>query len=170
MATLVGNRIVESDKKIVGNLRKRHFGNMLDNGNIEISFIEGLFLIENEKIEIKAENGEKIDFLGLIELASLEDADIKVKYQVYKDLRERGYIVKTGYKFGSHFRVYERGTEPKKDHSKYLVQVLSEGKDLPLYDFSRAVRLSHGVRKVLIIAVVDDEGDISYYKFERITP
>ncbi|MFQ6051750.1 MAG: tRNA-intron lyase [Candidatus Hydrothermarchaeota archaeon] len=169
MATLVGNKIIESDKKMIDKLEKRNFGKILEDGNLELSLIEGLFLLENEKIEIIA-GREKINFLRLIELASREDTSIKIKYQVYKDLRERGYIVKTGYKFGSHFRVYERGADPTKEHSKYLVHVLSEGEILPLHDFSRAVRLSHGVRKFLILAVVDDEGDISYYKFERITP
>ncbi len=27
----------------------------------------------------------------------------------YRDLRNRGFIVKSGFKFGTHFRVYERG-------------------------------------------------------------
>ena len=43
-------------------------------------------------------------------------------YIVFRDLRNRGYIVKTGFKYGSEFRLYERGKSPGDGHSNYLVK------------------------------------------------
>ncbi|NPA75355.1 MAG: tRNA-intron lyase [Euryarchaeota archaeon] len=67
-------------------------------------------------------------------------------YAVYEDLRSRGLIVKSGFKYGTHFRVYERSME---EHARYLVHVLSEESMLQV---SRAIRVAHGVRKTLLLA------------------
>ena len=93
-----------------------------------------------------------------------------LKYLVYSDLRSRGYVVKTGLKFGAHFRVYERGKTPGEEHSLYLVHAIPEGSKLTPADLARAVRLAHSVRKRMLFAVVDDEGDITYYSLTRERP
>ncbi len=85
-------------------------------------------------------------------------------YRVYRDLRERGLIVKSGFKYGTHFRVYERSME---EHSKYLVHVIGEKEEIQ--KISRAVRVAHGVRKSLILAYPGNE-DILYFKFSWIRP
>ena len=41
---------------------------------------------------------------------------------VYRELRDRGYIVTPGIKFGSDFAVYEHG--PGIDHAPYIIQVM----------------------------------------------
>ncbi len=68
-------------------------------------------------------------------------------YDIYRDLRERGLIVKSGFKYGTHFRVYENNME---EHSKYLVHLISEKEEIQ--KISRAVRVAHGVRKTLLLA------------------
>jgi len=40
------------------------------------------------------------------------DKKIQIKYPVFKDLREKGYIVKTALKFGADFRIYDKGQKP----------------------------------------------------------
>ncbi len=92
-----------------------------------------------------------------------------MRYKVFKDLRERGYIAKSGFKFGAHFRVYERG-EYSNAHSVYLVHAVKEGDILSFSELSRAIRLSQSVKKKMIFAAVDDEGDVTYYAIDRITP
>ena len=81
--------------------------------------------------------------------------------------RKRGYVVKSGFKFGAHFRVYDRGQVPGKDHSNFLVHGISEGKTFSFPEVSRAVRLAHSVRKRFIYAIVDDDGSLTYYKLLR---
>mgnify|MGYP000044053978 CR=1 FL=1 len=85
-------------------------------------------------------------------------------YKVYRDLRERGLIVKSGFKYGTHFRVYERSME---EHSRYLVHVIF-GKE-ELQKVSRAVRVAHGVRKELLLAYIKEK-EIKYFRVSWIRP
>ena len=77
------------------------------------------------------------------------------KYAVYRDLRERGYVVTPGIKYGCDFAVYEHG--PGVDHAPYIVQVRGSGEGLSASGIVEAGRLATTVRKTFIIAVV--EGD-----------
>jgi len=38
---------------------------------------------------------------------------------VYKDLRDKGFIIKPGLKYGADFSVYEKGSRPGDEHSKW---------------------------------------------------
>ena len=96
--------------------------------------------------------------------------DLLTKYLVFSDLRNRGYIVKTGFKYGSEFRLYERGKSPGNGHSDYLVKIVPEDYEIKSSDFSSYVRVAHGVNKKLLFAVVDEENDITYYNVEWTRP
>ena len=85
-------------------------------------------------------------------------------YSVYRDLRERGLIVKSGFKYGTHFRVYEKSME---EHSKYLVHVIPSREEMQ--KVSRAARVAHGVRKNLLLAYVKNK-KISYFRVFWIKP
>lgn len=146
--------------------QKSHFGNLIDN-RIELSLIEAAFLLEKGKINIFHDEKEYTlnEFITL-----LKEKDLYIKYSVFRDLRNRGYIVKTGYKYGTEFRLYGRGKSPGDGHSEYVVRIISENYDLNIMDFSSYVRVAHGVNKKLMLAVVDEEGDITYYNVEWIRP
>jgi len=89
---------------------------------------------------------------------------------VFKDMRDRGYVIKTGFKFGTHFRVYPRGKKPGEAHTEFTVQVMPEEKRLEVTDISRLVRLARAIRTRLVLAVVDSENEIVYYEIKRISP
>jgi tRNA-intron endonuclease len=84
---------------------------------------------------------------------------------VYTDLRDRGTCPRTGFKFGSDFRVYETTDD---DHAGFLVSPLNPNGSLPVVELSRAVRLAHGVRKTAVFALVDDT--VEYVAVERERP
>ena len=65
-------------------------------------------------------------------------------------------VVKTGFKFGSDFRVYDEITDVSQlPHSKYLVSNV-KGK-LRLPEISRAVRLANSVRKKMVFSFKAEE-------------
>src|SRR5581483_6209979 len=74
---------------------------------------------------------------------------LEARLRVYADLRQRGLIGKTGFKFGTHFRAYE--ARPEEEHAPYLVQAVAEGYRSPWEAIARAVRLGHSVRKRLYL-------------------
>ena len=163
---LLNDRVIVKDENAHNLYNKRYYGNLTDFG-LELSFIEALFLLTKNKIEIYDDDKliTKEDLTNII-----RQKHIFSHYLVYKDLRIRGYIIKTGFKYGSDFRIYERGHAPGDGHSNFLVKILSEEQEIKVRDFSSYVRVAHGVRKTLLLAVVDDEYDITYYDREWTKP
>ncbi len=85
--------------------------------------------------------------------------DFRELYIVYKDLRERGFIVRRGLKFGCDYLVYRFG--PGIDHAPYGVEVMKSREEYDPITIVRMGRLLHSVRKKLILAIVD-ENNIEY--------
>ncbi len=98
------------------------------------------------------------------------EEDFLRRYNVYRDLRSKGYVVKTGFKFGVHFRVYEKSEFTEDSHSSFLVHAVSEDDTMSFPDLARAVRLTQSVKKKMMFAVVDHEGDVTYYMVDRVIP
>ena len=163
---LKDDRVIVTDEHAHNLYNKRFYGNLTDLG-LELSLIEALYLLKKEKIVIFDEENI-IDSNNLTKI--IKDKHIYSHYLVYSDLRTRGYIIKTGFKYGSDFRIYERGHSPGDGHSSFLVKILSEEQNIKVTDFSSYVRVAHGVRKTLLLAVVDDEYDITYYNVEWTRP
>ncbi|HIH64035.1 MAG TPA: tRNA-intron lyase [Methanothermobacter thermautotrophicus] len=145
---------------------KSHYGKIYEE-RLQISLIEAAYLMEKGKLKLKKDD----DDVTLEEFISLlAERGLYSKYLVYRDLRNRGYIVKTGFKYGAEFRLYERGGAPGRTHSAYLVRVISENATIHALDFSSYVRVAHGVNKRLLLAFLDDEEDITYYLVDWIRP
>jgi len=163
---LSGNLVIIREGNIAKIHEKSYYGNMTEDG-LQLSIIEALYLMEKGKLEVKLDSGDlSIDNLFKI----IRKQGSFTNYIVYRDLRNRGYIVKTGFKYGSEFRLYERGKSPGDGHSNYLVKVANENSEFLMSDLSSYVRVAHGVNKKLLFAVVDDENDITYYNVEWTRP
>ena len=162
---LLGNRIVVRDN--YSTLVERGFGEKKDEGLI-LSLYEAAYLLEKGKIVVR-KNGENLSFEEFLREAEEIDRNFLVKYTVFKDIRDRGYVIRTGFKFGTHFRVYPRGKKPGEAHTQYVVQVVTEEDVLEPNDLSRMVRVATGIRTKLLLAFVDSENDVVYYKVERIS-
>jgi len=165
-AELSGELVIIKDKNAAVLSNKSHYGKM-DQDELKLSLLEALLLLEKEKIKVFY-NGKKLSYEDMIGL--IRNKGLFNKYLVFRDLRNRGYIVKTGFKYGSEFRLYERGKTPGDGHSDYLIKVENENQQISISDFSSYVRVAHGVKKNLLMAVVDDEEDITYYNVEWTKP
>jgi tRNA-intron endonuclease len=170
MPLLIEDRVLVKEPELIAELEQRGYGEK-EEEQLLLSPEEALYLKEKKaELEIEDKKGKKLGYKELMKHFNKLDKDFPRKYLVYRDLRDRGFCVKTGFKFGSHFRVYSRGEKPGSGHAIWLVHCLPEEYVCDLSDISRAVRLAQNVRKKMIYAVLDKEGDITYYKIERITP
>lgn len=167
-AYLIGEIISSTDSDAFSLFEKSHFGEQKE-GKVQYSIAEALFLVEKEKMEIFSRN-EKISKKGFMEKCRRIDKKIQIKYPVFKDLRERGYVVKTALKFGADFRVYEKGAKPGEKHAKWIVFTEHESNRLTWHEFSAKNRIAHSTKKNLLLAIVDEEGDISYYEVRWLKP
>ena len=128
-----------------------------DGDGLRLSPQEALYLLHRQKIEIGG--------YGFDQLFS-EFADQKNfmrSFLVYRDLRERGYVVQTG---PHDFRVFRRGEKPGTGESLYLVRVLSERDPIHFGTLIEEVLASKNMRKQYVLAVVDDEEELTYYEIK----
>lgn len=126
--------------------------------------IEGIYLLEKGLITVVS--GEEMRMLAAEELRDMARGNMEgldEKYLVYRDLRERGFIVTPGIKYGCDFAVYERG--PGVNHAPFIVKVRGLGDGLSAAEIVEAGRLATTVRKTFIIAVVDRDR-IRYLSFK----
>ena len=168
IALLIKERVLVKEPDKIDELEKRGIGER--DGHMLLSPEEALYLKEKEELEIEDEKGKKLDYKQLMSHFTRLDKEFPKKFLVYRDLKNRGFCVKTGFKFGSHYRVYARGEKPGSGHAVWLIHCIPEEFICDFSDVSRAVRLAQNVRKKMIYAVLDKEGDITYYKIERMTP
>lgn len=146
------------------------YGTLLDNRKLQLSLIEALYLMDKDNIEIYKTKTKKIDFDEFSRKAKKLEPNFWVRFCVYKDIRNRGYIIKTALKFGADFRVYDRGVKPGEDHAKWIVYPVYESSTLTWYEFAAKNRVAHSTRKRLLLGVVDDEGDVSYWECRWLRP
>ncbi|MBA4436818.1 MAG: tRNA-intron lyase [Nitrosopumilaceae archaeon] len=115
-----------------------------------LDLIEGYYLLEKKKITI-TKLKQKIKTNEMIEICKQEVHDFEKKYIVYKNFRDKGYIINPGIKFGCDFAVYEKG--PGIDHAPFLIQVYNRNEPITSTGIVLAGRLATTVRKQFILAI-----------------
>lgn len=171
-AYLSGQVIFSNDSEAFTLLKKSYFGEPVEGqrDKIQYSFTEALFLVEKNKMEVLSSNGKALEKKELMKKIQGLDKKINIKYPVFRDLREKGYIVKTALKFGAEFRVYDKGQKPGKHHSKWIVFTDHESNKTTWHDFSAKNRVAHSTKKKLLLAIVDEESDVTYYEVDWLKP
>jgi tRNA-intron endonuclease len=142
---LMGERVLVFEKGHIEYLKEREFYGKMMGGVLQLSLIESCFLMETGDLEVTSELGEKMSAEEVNDLGMKIQEEFDLRLEAFRDLRKRGMVVKTGFKYGAHFRVYE-GT-PDADHAKYLVHSVPRDKVMMWPEISRTVRLSGGVKK-----------------------
>ena len=149
---------------------KGQFGALLDDGRVQLSPVETVYLAAKKRLQLVDARGKRVSLDSFILQVRRKDKNFWVRYAAFKDLRDRGYIVKTALKFGADFRVYDRGVKPGEDHARWIAFPVSEHATLTWRDFSSKNRVAHSTKKSLLICVVDDEGDVSYWDARWLRP
>ncbi|MFH1770905.1 MAG: tRNA-intron lyase [archaeon] len=162
--------LVESSDETLDLYNKSVFGTLLEDKKLQLSLQEALFLKEKEKIVILDANNKEYTFERYVKKATKIEPNFWVRYSVFKDMRDRGYIVKTALKFGADFRVYDRGIKPGEDHARWIIYPVHEGSTLTWYEFAAKNRVAHSTKKRLMMGVVDDEGDVTYWEIKWLRP
>ncbi|MHA2353270.1 MAG: tRNA-intron lyase [Candidatus Thorarchaeota archaeon] len=145
------------------------YGNRIDGNRLELEPVELLHLIERKRLVVRKPDGDIIgpDFI-VSELID-DDPDLWTRYLVFRDLRSRGYAVRQGFGSGIGFRVYARGDKPGASSANQLVYVLKEGEPISLSDLDMVTQTAAGSRKSLVFALVDQNGEVNFYRVAQAT-
>ncbi len=154
-----GRLVVEG--KGMDALAERGFGSRRD-GRLILEPWEALYLLEKGKLRVVDEDGRELGFQELLAELRRVDEATWARYLIYRDLRERGYVVKRGFGPEITFRLYGRGEYGRKE-ARYVVFGLLEGSPVRLSVLEELLRRAQAVKKELILAVVDRRGEVVYY-------
>ncbi len=124
-----------------------------------LDLIEGYYLMSKSKIQIY-KNKKKISEKKMIQICKIQHHNFEKKFQVYKNFRDKGYIVNPGIKFGCDFAVYQKG--PGIDHAPFLVQVYNRNENMTSTDVVLAGRLATSVKKQFILAIPSGNDNVDY--------
>jgi len=124
-----------------------------------LDLIEGLYLLEIKKISIYKDK-KKITIDAMTEICKKEVHEFDKKYLVYKNFRDKGYIINPGIKFGCDFAVYEKG--PGIDHAPFLIQVYNRSDSITSTAIVLAGRLATTVRKQFIYAIPKGKDKVDF--------
>lgn len=161
-ASFVGDKIVSASEGAFSLYEKSRLGEKKTK-KIEYGNVEALYLVGAGKMEVFSAK-KVLDEDALLRKLKRKDKKIEAKFPVFRDLRKKGYIVKSALKFGAEFRVYDKGDKPGACHARWILFAVREGDAMSWHDFSAKSRVAHSTKKNLLIGVVDDEGDVTYYE------
>lgn len=145
-----------------------------DRGKLnKLDIYETVFLMSKGLLEL-----QNVTKAEVIKAATSRRKDFERMYWVYEDWRDRGYVIKTGFKFGTHFRVYFPGAKPVSEggvgewtHSKHVIHVFPKESKLLISEWARAIRVAHSVRKTFILAVPGtsktEKAELDYILYHR---
>jgi tRNA-intron endonuclease len=168
-AILISEKITSNTVEAQSLLSTSQFGEKFED-KILYSPPEAFFLMQDKKMEIFDIKNKRLEEKEILKKFCQIDRNFLTKYIIFKDLRKKGYIVKTALKFGAEFRVYEKGKKISETHSKWICFPVSENSKFSWQDFSAKTRVAHSTKKNLLIAITDEEANVSYYEIKWTQP
>ncbi|MFO8078107.1 MAG: tRNA-intron lyase [Thermoplasmatota archaeon] len=149
--------------------QKEFFGKPFGNG-LQLSLVEAAYLVNQQNLSIiDPETENNVKKTQLLSLFSQQQPDIELRITLFNDLKQRGMLVKTGFKFGTHFRAYTQS--PNKGHAEYLIHGITDSFSASWPEISRAIRLAHSVNKTFAFAIKETNSDNIYYiSLSRLRP
>ncbi|MCQ2085923.1 MAG: tRNA-intron lyase [archaeon] len=164
---LIKDRVFIFDLPSSEFVRNNGFYGKMIGSVLQLSLIEACYLLEKGEFMVRypASNEEiKLDKLLAFGRHTQDEFDLRMK--AYSDAKERGLVIKTGFKYGTHFRAYDES--PDNCHAKYLIHAVNASSKTMWPEISRAVRLSGGVKKKFLFCEVGST--VKYVEFKWIKP
>ncbi len=161
---LISDQTCVSEKSMIHELDLKGFGE-IEKEKLFLKSFETLYLLYTKTLILKSRK-KQIDFDNFMNICQKTDSEILTKFLIYRDLRNRGYVVKDGFGFGSDFRVYERGHYGEKG-AKFLIFGLNEGQQEKMGNLQKKIEEITQMGKEPIIAVIERRGEVIYYKINK---
>jgi len=166
---LLANRVILFNQEISRTMHQNEFFGKPFAQGLQLSLVEAAHLTKKRILHVTTAQGNNLQGKTLLKKMNEQQPNLSFISHVFEDLKNRELIVKTGFKFGTHFRAYTQ--TPNKTHAEYLIHAV-QGKDPIVWsELSRAVRLAHAVNKKMIFALVQNKGKtITYLSISRLRP
>ena len=160
--------IIKSQKEGSQLYNRGNHGYPMSGGGLELDLIEALYLLESKRLEVVNE-GQPMTFEELFNHASSILDNFDINYLVSRDLKSRGFVVRT--ESGTFdLSVFPRGMTMSNSRPIYMVRAVSERTAFDIATYTGEVSETEDRGKELLYGVVDEEGDVTYYKMSHRDP
>ena len=161
---MISDQTCISNKKMIHELEQKGYGE-IEHEQLFLKQFETLYLLYSKRLILNP-GRKQIDFDSFMNICHKTNSDVLTQFLIYRDLRNRGYVVKDGFGFGSDFRVYERGHFGEKG-AKFLIFGLVEGQQEKMGSLQKKIQEITQMGKEPIIAVIERRGEVIYYKINK---
>jgi len=152
-----GRRATVLDEKGAGRLWNRHaIGERGARGSLHLLPVEAAHALLHGWIEVHGDKGP----VGLADLLTGNGAGTETQFLAYRDLRDRGLVVRQD---GNHWAVWDRAKAPPEPPA-YRVVAAAERDPVPVSE------LASWSAAGTVAAIVDDDADVTYYRLGSATP
>ncbi|MEM2122073.1 MAG: hypothetical protein QXE79_00370 [Candidatus Bathyarchaeia archaeon] len=160
VAYMKGDKVFIKICPEVKGLREKGYGYPRQ-GRLYLNPYETLYLVEKGKLYVKdLALNSPLSFRDLIGKLGKSKVETWIKYLIYRDLRERGYIVRESSIVD--FEIYGKTV------TRRLLSIIHEGTDASLSRLNNLLLYAKKERKELVLAVIDRRTDIVYYILDLI--
>ncbi len=146
-----------------GSLPELGYG-LPEDGGVILSDVSALYLMRRGVLEV-LDDGKAVSPEAILERGLASDPSFFLKYLVYRDMRSRGRRIRAGVGDMPYLWHYEKPSKP----STQLVAMYSRSQSIPLGDLEGLLADAGSYKKGVYLALVDEEGEVSYYELKRFT-
>lgn len=159
-AQILKKKVYVPVSETVKDLRERGFGEV-KNDRLLFTASEALYLADKGRIKVVNSKKIPLTLQDLVKQFAVEKYESWIKYLIYRDLRDRGYIVRESSRFD--FEVQGKGA------LRRFVSIIHEGRDASLARMGDLLKFSQKEKKELVLAVIDRRTDIVYYTLDSLS-
>ena len=150
-----------ADPSEAGTVYGRGFFGTPGDGGLRLDPYEAVYLAEMGRLPMEDGRGRGVDWPELFRRATRHAPGFGVRYLVYRDLRQRGYVVRASPPPAA-FAVLPRGGILHKTPARFWVQPYSERARFDLAELFDLADRAQGAKKSLLLGLVDEESDLTY--------
>ena len=161
---LVEGKVLIKDASAASELENKGYGTRI-NGVFTLNLIEATYLVDKGNLQVVNEEGENLSFSELARIGAQMDRYFWPKLSVYTDLRQRGLKPRL-FSDRLEFLVDKK---VKEGEHRYLISILFEGHRIGFTDIEFLIKRALEARRKLVAAIMDKEGNISYYTIDKVT-
>lgn len=111
------------------------------------------------------DGGKEVSFETILNRGLSSDQSFFLKYLVYRDMRSKGRRLKAGTGEMPYLWFFEKPGRP----CTHMVAAYSRNQSIPLSELEGVLAIAGRFKKGVYLALVDEEGEVSYYEMKRFT-
>lgn len=138
-----------------------------DKVTLQLDLLEAAYLVEEGRLEVRDADGATVDHDRLVALGARALERFETRYLVYRDHRARGFVVRGA--SGAELDAWTRGASPPRQRASILVAARAEADTATPSSLHALVAEGERSNRQVLLGVVDEESDVTYYELARAT-